>query len=294
MDKRVGFIGLGTMGKPMAMNIQKAGYSLHVYNRSREKTKPFQDLDVPVHETPKKLAENSEVIIVMVTGPEAVKKVVLAENGIVEGLQPGTIVMNMSTVSHQTTMGAADIIESAEGKFLDVPVSGTKKPAEDGTLVILAGGEEQLIQEVTPLLNTMGKQIIHCGDVGQATNMKLMINLLLGSMMQGFSEALTFGGKVGLDFDKMMDTIDAGGLSSLFYNAKGNLIKEGDYTKNFAAELLHKDLSLVLEEAGEHGVSLPQTAAAREVLNSAKAFGFGDEDMAAVYKTMKKLANLSG
>lgn len=293
MDKRVGFIGLGTMGKPMAMNIQKAGYSLHVYNRSREKTKPFQDLDVPVHETPKELAENSEVIIVMVTSPEAVKKVVLAENGIVEGLQPGTIVINMSTVAHETTMGAADIIESAEGKYLDVPVSGTKKPAEDGTLVILAGGEEQLIQEVTPLLNTMGKQIIHCGDVGQATNMKLMINLLLGSMMQGFSEALTFGEKAGLDFDKMMDTIDAGGLSSLFYNAKGNLIKEGDYTKNFAAELLHKDLSLVLNEAGKHGVPLPQTAAAREVLISVKAFGFGDEDMAAVYKTMKKMANVS-
>jgi 3-hydroxyisobutyrate dehydrogenase-like beta-hydroxyacid dehydrogenase len=294
MDKKVGFIGLGTMGKPMAMNIHKAGYNLHVFNRSSEKTKPFQDRDIPVHDTPKELAENSEVIILMVTGPEAVKKVVLAENGIVEGLQPGTIVINMSTIAHETTMGAADIIESAEGKFLDVPVSGTKKPAEDGTLVILAGGEEQLIQEVTPLLNTMGKQIIHCGDVGQATNMKLMINLLLGSMMQGFSEALTFGEKAGLDFDKMMDTIDAGGLSSLFYNAKGNLIKEGDYTKNFAAELLHKDLSLVLDEAGKHGVSLPQTAAAREVLNSAKAFGFGDEDMAAVYKTMKKLANLSG
>ena len=292
MDKRVGFIGLGTMGKPMAMNIKKAGYSLHVYNRSKEKTKPFQELDIPVHDSPKELAENSEVIIVMVTGPEAVKKVVLAENGIVEGLQPGTIVINMSTVAHDTTTGAADIIESADGKFLDVPVSGTKKPAEDGTLVILAGGKEDLVQEVTPLLNSMGKQIIYCGDVGQATNMKLMINLLLGSMMQGFSEALTFGKKAGLDFDTIMDTIDAGGLSSLFFNAKGNLIKEGDYTKNFAAELLHKDLSLVLEEAGNYGVPLPQTAAAREVLNSAKAFGFGDEDMAAVYKTMTKLAGL--
>ncbi len=292
MDRKVGFIGIGTMGNPMAMNVHKAGYNLSVYNRSPEKTKPFQELDVPVYETPKELTENSEVVILMVTGPEAVKKVVLAEEGIVEGLQPGTIVINMSTIAHETTMGAADIIESAEGKYLDVPVSGTKTPAEEGTLVILAGGEEQLVQEVTPLLNTMGKQIIYCGGIGQATYMKLMINLLLGSMMQGFSEALTFGEKAGLDFDRMLDTIDAGGLSSLFYNAKGKLIREGDFTQHFAANLLHKDLSLALDEAGKHGVPLPQTAAAREVLNAAKAFGFGDEDMAAVYKTMKKLANI--
>jgi len=292
MDKKVGFIGLGTMGAPMAWNIQKAGYDLRVYNRTVEKTKPFQDENIPVRHTARELAADSEIIILMVTGPTAVKDLLLQEDGILNGMEPGTIVINMSTISNEATLGAADLVESHDGLFLDVPVSGTKKPAEDGTLVILAGGEESLVQEVTPLLNTMGKEVIYCGETGQATNMKLMINLLLGSMMQGFAEAMTFGKKVGLNIDDMMKTIESGGLHTPFYSVKGSAIRSDNFAKNFPVDLMLKDLNLVLDAGGKNGVALPQTASTREMFTAADAMGYGDEDMAAVIKVLEKITGI--
>jgi len=292
MDKKVGFIGLGTMGAPMARNIKKAGYDLRVYNRSVEKTKPFHDENIPVHQTAKELAADSEIIILMVTGPTAVKDLLLQEDGVLNGMEPGTIVINMSTISNEATLGAADLVESHDGLFLDVPVSGTKKPAEDGTLVILAGGEESLVQEMTPLLNTMGKEVIYCGKTGQATNMKLMINLLLGSMMQGFAEALTFGKKVGLNIDNMLKTIESGGLHAPFYSAKGAAIRSDNFTKNFPVDLMLKDLNLVLDAGGKNGVALPQSASTREMFTAADAMGYGDEDMAAVIKVLEKITGI--
>lgn len=292
MDKKVGFIGLGTMGAPMAWNVQKAGYDLRVYNRTAEKTKPFSDENIPVYHTAKELAADSEIIILMVTGPTAVKDLLLQEDGILNGIEPGTIVINMSTISNEATLGGADLVESHDGLFLDVPVSGTKKPAEDGTLVILAGGEESLVQEVTPLLNTMGKEVIYCGETGQATNMKLMINLLLGSMMQGFAEALTFGKKVGLNIDDMMKTIESGGLHAPFYSAKGAAIRSDNFAKNFPVDLMLKDLNLVLDAGGKNGVALPQTASTREMFTAADAMGYGDEDMAAVIKVLEKITGI--
>ncbi len=292
MAKKVGFIGLGTMGAPMAWNIHKAGYSLRVYNRSKEKTKSFQEENIPVFDTAKGLTTDSEIVILMVTGPTAVKDLLLQEDGVLHGLKPGTIVINMSTISNEATLGAADLVESHDGRFLDVPVSGTKKPAEDGTLVILAAGEQSLIKEVTPLLNTMGKAVIYCGETGQATNMKLMINLLLGSMMQGFAEALTFGKKVGLSIDDMMKTIESGGLHAPFYSAKGAAIRSDNFVKNFPVDLMLKDLNLVLDAGGKNGVMLPQTASTREMFTATDAMGYGDEDMAAVIKVLEKVAGI--
>ncbi|MCF7803879.1 MAG: NAD(P)-dependent oxidoreductase [Candidatus Marinimicrobia bacterium] len=290
MDKKIGFIGLGTMGAPMAKNIHSAGYELSVYNRSPEKTEPFRGLGVPVYGNPTELTEHSEVIFIMVTGPDALKDVLLRDDGVINGMRPGTIVANMSTVSPEATLGAAELVESADGRFVDAPVSGTKKPAEDGTLVMLAGGDESLVENLTPVLSTMGKEIIYCGETGQATNMKLMINLLLGSMMQGLSEALMLGKKTGLSPEKMLQTIEAGGLSAPFYTAKANAIRSGNFAKNFPVELMLKDLNLALESGGNNGVALPQTAAAREMFSAANASGFGDEDMAAVIKVLEQIA----
>lgn len=292
MDKPVGFIGLGTMGAPMAWNIHNAGYSLSVYNRSREKTEPFSDKGIPVYDSARDLAAHSEIVILMVTGPDAVKDVLLQEDGVLNGMEPGTIVINMSTISNEATLGAADLVESHDGRFLDVPVSGTKKPAQDGTLVILAGGEESLVQEMTPLLNTMGREVIYCGETGQATYMKLMINLLLGSMMQGLAESLTFGMKAGLAIDDMLHTIEAGGLSAPFFSAKGAAIRSDDFVKNFPVDLMLKDLNLVLDAGGKKGVALPQTASTREMFTAADAMGYGNEDMAAVIKVLEKITGI--
>lgn len=291
MEKKIGFIGLGTMGAPMARNIMDAGYELHVYNRTPEKAKPFVEDDVPVHDSPAEVAIHSDVMFIMVTEPEALNEVLTRENGVLQGLQEETVVTNMSTVSHEATMDAAESVESAGGRFLDAPVSGTKKPAENGTLVILTGGDESLVEEVTPVLQTMGKEIIYCGETGQATNMKLMINLLLGSMMEGLSEALVFGKKLGLSPEKMLQTIEAGGLHAPFFSAKTNAIRSGNFSKNFPVNLMLKDLNLVMDSGGNNGITLPQTTVTREMFNAANIAGSGDEDMAAVIQVLEGLTD---
>lgn len=290
MDKSVGFIGLGVMGTPMALNIINAGFDVHVYNRSPEKTRPFQEKNIPVGETPGDIARNSDIVIIMVTGPDALLDILEKPDGVLSGLTPGTIVMNMTTVSHKATMQAADLVSGKKGLFLDVPVSGTRKPAEDGSLVILAGGDSDVIEEIRPILKTMGKDIIFCGEIGQATQMKLVINLLLGSMMEGLSEALTLGKKMGLAPEAMLQTIQAGGLASMFYQAKGKAISTGNFNKNFSIDLMLKDLNLALDAGEKNGVPLPQTAITREMFSAARARGFGDEDMSAVIKVLEQLA----
>ncbi|HKK44337.1 MAG TPA: NAD(P)-dependent oxidoreductase, partial [Balneolaceae bacterium] len=190
MSGKVGFIGLGTMGKPMAWNIHQAGYDLCIYNRTREKTKPFAEAGIKVCQSPKELAEIADTIIIMVTDSDALIDAVLGYHGITAGLQKDDVVINMSTVSQPTTLEVSDAIELEGGQFLEAPVSGTKKPAEDATLTILTAGPEKLAKQVEPLLKTMGNTVIHCGKTGQGTAMKLTINLLLGNMMQALSEAL--------------------------------------------------------------------------------------------------------
>jgi len=292
MDKTIGFIGLGTMGNPMAWNIHNKGFTLGVYNRTAEKMKPFTEKGIPGYATPEELANHAEIIIIMVSDPAAVRQILLSETGVLSGMRPGTRVINMSTISHQVTMKSAEIVQKHGGTYLDVPVSGTKKPAKEGTLVILAGGEKPVVDEVTPVLETMGKKIIYCGEIGQATNMKLAINLLLASMMQGLVESLGFAKKLGIEPEAFMHTVESGGLNAPFLTAKSNLIRNGDFDINFPLRLMMKDLNLVLDSAGENGIPLPQTAATREMFNAAMAAGYGDEDMAAVVKVIENLAGV--
>jgi 3-hydroxyisobutyrate dehydrogenase-like beta-hydroxyacid dehydrogenase len=289
---RVGFIGLGTMGSPMAQNIRKAGHELVVYNRTESKAEPFRRVGVPAAHTPAELARQSDVVIIMVTGPKELLGVLQDQQGLLEGLKPGTVVINMSTVSLEATKRADDLVRSAGGRFLDAPVSGSKVPAEQGTLVVLAGGPSDLVQEMEPLLLTMGKKVVRCGEVPGGTAMKLMINLLLGTMMVDLAEALVFGSRLGLETDAMLETIASGAMAAPLFALKGDTITRGDYTKHFPVDLVFKDLNLVLAEAGSLGCPLPATAACREVYSAARAMGWGDEDMAAVYKVLQRLAGM--
>ena len=292
MKQKVGFIGLGTMGKPMAFNIQKADYPLGVYNRSPDKMAPFQEQGITTYESARDLARESEAVIIMVTDPEALLAVLQGEQGVLAGLKQGTAVINMSTVSAEATLAAARLVTEGGGKYIDAPVSGTKKPAEDGTLVILAGGRQEEVEAVKPLLLSMGKAVVHCGEIGMGTHMKLTINLLLGDMMQCLAETLVFGAKLGLSSEKIFETINAGPLAAPFYNIKGQAIRTNEFSKKFSIDLIHKDLTLILEAAGKAGVMLPATAAAREVASGARGMGLGDEDMAAIVKVLEKTAGV--
>lgn len=292
MKPKVGFIGLGTMGGPMALNIHGAGFPLGVYNRSQERAEPFEGKGIPVFVSPRQLARESETVIVMVTGPSDLLAVLQGEEGVLAGLAAGRTVINMSTVSPETTREAARLVAAAGGDFIDAPVSGTKKPAEEGTLVILAGGGRELVDRHRDLLLAMGKKVVYCGEAGMGTTMKLTINLLLGGMMQCLAEALVFGRKLGLDAEPFLEIVEAGPLAAPFYQLKGQMIRTGRFEKQFSVDLLHKDLTLILETAGRAGVMLPGTAAARETASGAKGMGLGAEDMAAVVRALARLADV--
>lgn len=287
--EKIGFIGLGTMGSAMVPNIAKAGYRLSLWNRSPEKAEAFLKPGITISATPAELAAASDAVIVMVFGPEALAEVLQGPTGVCAGLRPGAVVINMSTVSREATLAAAGAVEACGAGFIDAPVAGSKKPAQDGALTILAGGDRQAIDRATPLLKTMGRVILNCGPVGQGTAMKLFINLFLGTLMQALAEGLCVGRAMGLDIPGMLATIDNSAVACPLFRVKGAAIGGGDFSKNFPVDLLFKDLNLVLAEAGKLGAPLPMTAAAREAFSAARAMGLGDEDMAAVIKVLETL-----
>jgi 3-hydroxyisobutyrate dehydrogenase/2-hydroxy-3-oxopropionate reductase len=282
----IGFIGLGAMGAPMAWNVHDAGYSLGVYNRTAAKTDPFVDTGADAFETPGGLAAASDVVVTMVTGPEALRDVALGPDGVVDGLRDGTTVIDTSTVSPAATAEVAARVQSAGGQFVDAPVLGTVGPAEQGELLVLAGADEDVLAEVRPLLEVFG-EVRPVGAVGDGTSMKLTTNLLLGVLMEGFAEALTFADGQDLPLDDVLDVIQNGVLGAPLYDYKAPLVRDREFDSQFPVDLLFKDLNLVLDAAGEAAVPLPATAATREAASATRALGYGDEDMVALLKHLE-------
>lgn len=285
----VGFIGLGAMGVPMARNIHKGGYPLRVFNRSPGAAESLKEEGVMVCESPGETAGRSDVIIIMVTGSEALLDVIGGPNGVASGLTKGKIVVNMSTVSPRATARAAELVAQKGAVFVDAPVSGSVKPAEDASLVILAGGDNAALAKVKPILLTMGKQVIECGKAGQGTHMKLVLNLMLGNLMQSLAEAMMLGKSFQLDPEAVLDALDGGAMAAPMFQAKGRNILKGDYTSQFPVHLMFKDLNLVLNAGGDARIPLPQTAATRECFSAAMARGHANDDMAAVVKCLEAL-----
>ena len=292
MAKTVGFLGLGAMGAPMAWNIHKGGYALRVHNRTLEKAEPFRKEGIPVESNPRQLAEACDVIVVMVSDPHALRASVMQQDGLLEGLRPGTTVINMSTVSRESVLQIEAAVQTKEGRVLDCPVSGTVKPAKEGQLAILASGDKELVDEMSPLLETMGKKIFYCGELGQGTAMKFVVNLVLGGLMATLSEAVVLGRKEDIDMDTFFEILNGGPLGSAFMKMKGEMIRSGNFEKQFPVDLLLKDMNLILESAGDHGTALPTTASIREIVAAARGMGYGDEDMAAMVKVLQSTAGL--
>ncbi|MFB6102512.1 MAG: NAD(P)-dependent oxidoreductase [Haloplanus sp.] len=282
----VGFLGLGAMGTPMAWNVHDASYDLGVYNRTATKMEPFADAGVDTFDSPRALAAAADVVVTMVTGPEALRDVVLGEGGVVHGLAPGTTVVDTSTVSRAATTDVARQVHDAGARFVDAPVLGTVGPAKAGELLVLAGAADAVLTDVRPLLEVFG-DVRHVGDVGDGTSMKLTTNLLLGVLMEGFSEALTFADGQDLPLDEVLDVIQGGVLGAPLFDYKGPLVRERDFDPQFPVDLLFKDLNLVLDAAGRADVPLPATAATREAASATRALGYGDEDMMALLKHLE-------
>ncbi len=279
----IGFVGLGAMGAPMAWNLDEAGYDLIVYNRSSEKMTPFSDAGVATAATPRAVASGADFVVTMVTGSRALRAVTLEESGVVAGIEPGTTVINCSTVSPEATTDVADAVSDAGGQFVDAPVSGTVGPAERGELLVLAGAGEQVLADARAVLEVFGS-VKHVGEVGDGTRMKLTVNSLLGVMMEGFAEALAFAESQDLDLETTLDVLQSGAVNSTLFELKAPQVTGRDFDPRFPVELLHKDLELALSEAGSAPMPLPAVSATREAASATMALGHGEEDMLALLK----------
>ena len=290
---QVAFLGLGAMGAPMARNVAADGFDLTVWNRTRETAERFaEEADATVADTPANAADGADAVVVMVTDGDALHDVLTGADGALAGLQEGAFVVNTSTVSEDQTQSAAALTADAGGRFVDAPVSGTVGPAEQGTLTALAGGSPEELDAVESLLSAWSETIVRCGGVGQGTNAKLSVNLLLGGMMESFAEALTLAAANDLGVDALLEAVESGGLSAPLFSVKGDAVADGDFTPAFPVELLKKDLDLALDSAGESGVPMPATAATREAATATEALGHDGEDMAALVRHLEEIAGV--
>ena len=287
----VGFIGLGIMGVRMATNALKAGHKLTVYNRTAARAVELAKSGAVVAKNPREAAAEAEIILIMLTGPEAINDTLNGTEGLLAGNIKGKVVINSSTVSPEYARQLNTIISDQGAHFIDAPVSGSKKPAEEGSLLFLAGGNAGKINECEDLLLSMGRKVVNCGAAGKGSSMKMVVNLLLGIMMAGYSEALNLGQKCGLDTQAMLDTILSGPLGCGLYNLKSEMFKSGKYSPQFPLKHMAKDLRFVLQTADRQGAATPAGHAVFQLYRQGVGRKIGDEDFAAVKKVLEEMSD---
>lgn len=280
---KVGFIGLGIMGEPMCRNVLAGGHDVVVYNRTRAKMDPLVAAGAKAASSLAELVRRSEVVITMVSDPAAVRDVVTAKGGLLSALSPGMTYIDMTTVSPETSREIATLVRGTGASFLEAPVLGSKKPATEGTLVILTGGNEELSRQMEPLLRTMGSRVVHMGETGMAAHMKLLINQMLGALLCVFSEAALTGMAAGLPAGKILEVIEHSVVACPAIRAKGpDMLGERVFTPNFPLKHALKDVRLAVEAGKEAGLPTPVTKAACDLFAAALAKGYGDRDISAV------------
>jgi 3-hydroxyisobutyrate dehydrogenase-like beta-hydroxyacid dehydrogenase len=282
-------MGLGIMGRAMAENVLKNGWDLTVYNRARNKASILEALGAKVAQSPKALAEASDVIIAMVTGPEAVLGLLSGENGAAAGMTSDKIFVNMSTISPAYAREINHILASHGVTYVDAPVMGTKGPAEKGELVVLAGGDGAVIEELTPLFMAMGKKVVHCGEVGKGSMMKMAVNLLLGAMMSGLAEMVHFGMAGGIDKQALLEAVMAGPLGCKLFELKAEMLASESFPAQFPLKHMAKDLKFAVDTAYETGAPAPAAHANLQLYRQGVSLGFGGMDFAAVFKVFEEM-----
>jgi 3-hydroxyisobutyrate dehydrogenase-like beta-hydroxyacid dehydrogenase len=287
MSKRVSFLGMGIMGRAMAPHILEAGYDITVYNRNAEKTREIASRGAHVAATPEDAAKSGDVLICMLTGPEALEEVIFGEQGLSSADLQGKIIVNMSSVAPAYNLQLQSRLENRGATFVEAPVSGSRKPAEEGNLVILAGGEDKVLEELEPLFLTVGKKVIRCGPVGQGAMMKMAINILLGTFIEGLGEMLAFGEKGGLSRDKLLDVVLSGPLSCDLFRMKEDMLRNEEYPVQFPLKHMAKDLKFAVDTAFENGSAIPTAHTIMQLYRRAAELGFGDHDFSAVGEALR-------
>jgi len=288
--KRIGFIGLGVMGRPMALNLLKAGYPMVVWNRTRSKMKSLLEAGAEGADSPREVAEKSDVVITMVTDSPDVEEVILGPNGVIHGAHPGLVVIDMSTISPTVTRRIAQKLAEKGVKMLDAPVSGGDIGAKKGTLSIMVGGPKETFEECLPIFKVLGKKITYMGPSGMGQTTKLCNQVICALNIQAVCEGLMLGAAAGLDLKKLLEVVTAGAAGSWMLSNLGPKMIERDFRPGFKISHQQKDLRLVLSFASELKLPLPGTALVQQMLRSVEAEGLGDKGTQAAIVAMEKIA----
>ena len=292
MTERVGFIGLGIMGRGMARNLLKAGFPVRVWNRTAARMDELAADGAQPSASPAELASQCDIIITCVSDTPDVEAVLLGENGVIAGVQSGALVIDMSTISPQATQGFAEKLAAKGVKMLDAPVSGGSEGAAKGTLSIMIGGDAADVERAMPVFQAMGKTITHVGGTGAGQTVKLVNQILVVGSMQSMAEALLFAQAGGVDLEKTLAAVSGGAGGSWTLSNRGPQLIKRDWRPGFMIDLQAKDLRLVLDAADDLGAPLPSTALIFQLYRTLQAQGLGAEGNHALVKALERMSGI--
>jgi 3-hydroxyisobutyrate dehydrogenase-like beta-hydroxyacid dehydrogenase len=289
---KIGFIGLGIMGSRMAANLLEHDYDLVVYNRTKAKADPLIAKGAVWGGTPAEVGQQVQLLFTMLATPEAILDVALGEGGFLDQLQPGALWVDCSTVNPTFSRQMALAAWARRVRFVDAPAAGTKGPAERGELMFLVGGRPDDVKTCQPLLEAMGRKVLHVGENGLGTGMKMVFNLLLGEAMAGFAEAMALGQSLGISQDMLLEVLPGSAVVAPFIQGKRVKIEAGEYDPEFPLKWMHKDLQLATVTGYEQDVPLPLASIAKEIYALAAGDGLADLDFSAICRFLAEKAGL--
>lgn len=288
MSETLGFIGLGIMGRGMALNLLKAGYAVHVWNRSADKMQPLIDAGATAAESPRDVAAQASVIFICVSDTPDVQQVIMGDDGVIHGAQQGALVVDTSTISPQVTRDLAHQLMQRGIHMLDAPISGGSEGAAKGTLSIMVGGDAEQVTRAMPYLQAMGKTITHVGGHGAGQTVKLVNQILVVGNMLAVSEALLFAQANGVDLEKTLQAVGGGAAGSWMLNNRGPQVITRDWRPGFTIDLQQKDLRLVMRAADASGTPAILTSLIFNLYRTLQAQGLGSEGNHALIKADRK------
>jgi len=288
----VGFVGLGVMGGGVAKRLLDAGHGLTVWNRTREKADPLLGAGAAWAESPRAVAEASEYVFTMVTNTAAVRAVCEGPDGILAGLGPGKVYVDMSTASPANTQALAEQVEQLGASMLDAPVSGSVITLEQGKLSIMVGGDAEVFERARPILEAIGPKVFHLGPNGAAVTMKIATNLSLAVQMLAFSEGVLLAEKSGIPRESAVEVLLASVIASPMVAYRGPFVLEQPDEAWFDVNMMQKDMNLALELGRELDVPLPTTAVTNELLTAARGMGLEEKDFAVVFDVLARMAGV--
>jgi 3-hydroxyisobutyrate dehydrogenase len=289
--ERIGFLGLGIMGSRMAANVARAGFALSVWTHTQGKAERWAaEHGAAAFATPAEVAERSDVLISMVVDGEQVASVLLGEGGVIEASRPGLLCVDMSTIGPRDTRRIGAALTRRSVHMLDAPVTGSSPRAQEGSLTIMVGGEREEFVRVRALLETMGRLIVHVGELGQGQMVKLINNSLGAANAAAVAEALVLASATGIDLDALVEVVSGGSGASAQLELKSGPMREHDFTTLFKTAHMLKDVRLCLQEAETAGVPFPSAGHARDMLTATMGRDYAEQDYAAIIEAAEGLA----